>query len=97
MCADRIPNPRRSRRFPAQLPVKLVLGSLQTRSACDALTLDISQAGARVRASVPLSPGQSVQVVPNEGIKRAIPGRIVWVSRLLAGPQGEAGIEFVQP
>jgi hypothetical protein len=96
MSADKCPHPRRLRRIPAQLPIKLVLGSLFTKSACDALTLDISQAGARVRASVPLSPGQSVQVVPSEGIKRAIPGRIVWVSRLFAAPHGEAGIEFLQ-
>jgi PilZ domain len=96
MCAYSTPHPRRSRRIPAQLPVKLVLGSLLSKSACDALTLDISQAGARVRANVSLSPGQSVQVVPNEGLKRAIPGRIVWVSRLFSGPLGEAGIEFLR-
>jgi hypothetical protein len=96
MCAEKSSHPRRLRRIPAQLPIKLVLSSLFTKSACDALTLDISQAGARVRASVPLSPGQSVQVVPNEGIERAIPGRIVWVSRLFAGPHAEAGIEFLQ-
>jgi hypothetical protein len=95
MCADNSPHPRRLRRIPAQLPIKLVLGSLFTKSACDALTLDISQAGARVRATIPLSPGQAVQVVPSEGIRRPIPGRIVWVSRLFAGPQGEAGIEFL--
>ena len=96
MRAAESPCPRRLRRIPAQLPIKLVLGSLFTKSACQAFTLDISQAGARVRASVPLSPGQSVQVVPSEGLKRAIPGRIVWVSRLVAGPDGEAGIEFLQ-
>jgi hypothetical protein len=98
MCAFRayrIPNPRRSKRVPAQIPVKLVTNSLFRRSACQALTLDISQAGARVRAHAKLSPGQPVQVVPNEGIERAIPGRIVWVSQLFAGPLGEAGIEFL--
>jgi PilZ domain len=95
MCAYKVPHPRRSRRVPAQLPIKLLLGSLFTKSACEAFTLDISQSGARVRANVALSPGQAVQVVPNEGMERAIPGRIVWVNKLIAGPSGEAGIEFL--
>jgi PilZ domain len=93
MCALAI-NPRRSRRFTAQLPVKLILESFFDKSACDALTLDISPSGARVQAKAPLAPGQSVRVVPSEGIARAIPGRIVWVSRLKAASNGEAGIEF---
>ena len=90
-------NPRRSKRFTAQLPIKLILESLFDKSACDALTLDISPSGARVQAKVPLAPGQAVRVVPNEGIARAIPGRIVWVNRLRAATKGEAGIEFFAP
>lgn len=93
MCALAV-HPRRSKRFTAQLPIKLILESLFDKSACDALTVDISPSGARVRAKVPMAPGQSVRVVPNEGIARAIPGRVVWVTRLAAAAGGEAGIEF---
>ena len=93
MCALAL-NPRRSKRFTAQLPIKLILESLLGKSACDALTLDISPSGARVRAKAELAPGQAVRVVPNEGIARAIPGRIVWVNRIMATANGEAGIEF---
>ncbi len=93
MCALAV-HPRRTRRFVAQLPIKLILESLFDKSACDALTLDISPSGARVRAKVPMAPGQAVRVVPNEGSARAIPGRVVWVARLAAAPGGEAGIEF---
>jgi PilZ domain len=95
MCAYVAPHPRRSKRVHAQLPIKLLLDSLFAKYACEALTLDISQAGARVRANIPLSPGQAVRVVPNEGIDRAIPGRIVWVNRQFEGTHGEAGIEFL--
>lgn len=93
MCALAV-HPRRSKRFSAQFPIKLILESMFNKSACDALTLDISPSGARVRSKLPLAPGQSVRVVPNEGIARAIPGRIVWAS---ASPGGEAGIEFFAP
>jgi PilZ domain len=94
MCALMTAYPPRAKRFAAQLPIKLLLDSRSRKSACDALTMDISPAGARVRAKVPLAPGQAVRVVPNEGIARAIPGRIVWVNRIMASPNGEAGIEF---
>ena len=96
MCALAL-NPRRSKRFTAQLPIKLILESLFDKSACDALTLDISPSGARVRAKALLAPGQAVRVVPSEGIARAIPGRIVWVNRMRAANNGEAGIEFFTP
>jgi PilZ domain len=97
MCALEAQYPRRSKRFTAQLPIKLIFDKLFNKSACDALTLDISPSGARVRAKVPLAPGQAVHVVPNEGVARAIPGRIVWVNRIVASPNGEAGIEFFRP
>lgn len=96
MCALSL-SPRRSKRFTAQLPIKLILESLFDKSASDALTLDISPSGARVQAKVPLAPGQAVRVVPNEGIARAIPGRVVWVNRLQAAANREAGIEFFTP
>jgi len=44
-----------------------------------------------------MSPGQSVRLVPNEGVRRSIEGRIVWVNKIVSAPDGEAGIEFMQP
>jgi PilZ domain len=86
--------PRRSKRVPAQIPIQLVLQSLFFMKAHKARTLDISRAGARVRTNIRMSPGQPVKVVPSEGIKRAIPGRIVWVKNLVDNTDGEVGIEF---
>jgi PilZ domain len=97
MSAQRPPLPRQSERIPAEIPIQLVLRSLFTQKVHSAQTVDISRSGARVRASARMSPGQSVQVVPNEGARRSIEGRIVWVNKVVTTPGGEAGIEFIQP
>ncbi len=85
---------RQARRLPARIPVKLTVGSRSPQVTHDAFTLDISPSGARVRASVSLSPGQAVNVIPSEGTQYAIPGRVVWVSEAPTQPGAEVGIEF---
>lgn len=97
MSAHQRPLPRQAERIPAKLPIQLILESLFSKRVHRAQTVDISRSGARVRASVPMSPGQSVRLVPNEGVRRSIEGRIVWVNKIVSAPEGEAGIEFMQP
>ena len=97
MSPHREPLPRQAERIPAELPIQLILESLFSKRVHRAQTIDISRSGARVRSSVTMSPGQSVRLVPNEGVRRSIEGRIVWVNRIVSAPGGEAGIEFMQP
>ena len=94
MSAQDQPFARQVRRLPARIPVKLIVSSRLPQIAHEAFTLDISPSGARVRASVSLSPGQAVNVIPNEGTLYAIPGRVVWVSEAPTHPGAEVGIEF---
>jgi len=94
MSAQTEPFARQARRLPARIPVKLIFDSRRPEVTHNAFTVDISPSGARVRAGVSLSPGQAVNVIPNEGTQYAIPGRVVWVSEVPADPGAEAGIEF---
>ena len=97
MSLQRKPLPRQTERIPAEIPIQLIVRRLFTQKTHSAQTVDISRSGARVRAAVQMSPGQSVQVVPSEGVRRSIEGRVVWVNRISAPHLGEAGIEFMQP
>jgi len=94
MLAQSEPFARQARRLPARIPVRLILDPRSPLVAHTAFTVDISPSGARVRADVSLSPGQAVNVVPNEGTQYAIPGRVVWVNEVPTDPGAEAGIEF---
>ena len=90
------PLPRRSHRIYAKLPIRLEVGSPDTKVAHEAFTVDLSPLGARVRANIPLSQGQTVKVFSNEGPKYVIPSRVVWVRMADRDRDGEAGLEFLQ-
>ena len=62
----------------------------------DALTLDVSEHGARVQAGVSLTPGQVVEVVSTQG-NDPVRGRVVWVGKPASEMEGQAGLEFLDP
>ena len=97
MSLQRKPLPRQTERIPAEIPVQLIVRRLFTQKTHTAQTVDISRSGARVRSAVQMSPGQSVQVIPSEGVRRSIEGRVVWANKVSAPQIAEAGIEFMQP
>ncbi len=89
--------PRRSNRIYARLPITLLIPVRDSKVTEKAFTVNLSESGARVRTSTPLAPGQRIDVFPNEGLKHAIPSRVVWVERGALDRVGEAGLEFLQP
>jgi hypothetical protein len=62
----------------------------------DAVTLDVSSYGARIEASISLTPGQVVEVVPGDG-SDSVTGRVVWVGKPASEVEGQTGIEFFDP
>ena len=63
---------------------------------CDAVTLDVSAYGARIEASISLTQGQVVEVVPGDG-SDSVTGRVVWVVKPASEVEGQAGLEFFDP
>ena len=63
---------------------------------CDAVTLDVSEQGARIQASISLTPGQVVEVVPVNG-SDPVTARVVWVGNPASDLEGQAGLEFLDP
>jgi PilZ domain-containing protein len=81
---------RRSERTPVSIPVRLVLPADHHSTACDARLIDISAHGARIRTDTPLHPGQVVELIPSQGPRYGVHGRVVW----FVPP--EAGIELLE-
>jgi PilZ domain len=89
-------SPRRFARRSVELPIKLLVPVDGLAVTGDALVMDLTQVGARVFSNMALAPGQTLRVFPSEGIKYAIPGRVVW-SRINEAARGnEAGLEFLE-
>jgi len=63
---------------------------------CNAYTLDVSTEGARIQASISLTPGQVVEVIPINGAE-SVTGRVVWVGKPASEVEGQAGLEFLNP
>jgi hypothetical protein len=66
------------------------------REGYDAITLDVSTLGARIKAGINLTPGQLVEVVPVNGTD-PVTGRVVWVGEPASELEGQAGLEFLDP
>lgn len=88
---------RRSERRIVARPLTLVVDSNRKEIANTAFAVDLSEVGARIRASIKLVPGQHIVVVPNEGTAQAVRSCVVWVGEEGSPREGEAGIAFVQP
>ena len=63
----------------------------------EACTLDLSQHGLRLQASIPLSQGQIVDVTTNEGPEYAVRGRVIWTGAVGSEQEGQIGFEFLSP
>ncbi len=86
---------RRGKRIFARVPLTLLLESHGKKRAHRAFTVDFSELGARVRAGSILSPGQLVEVIPDEAPHYAVRGRVVWVRAAGSERYGLAGLEFL--
>lgn len=94
---DSFPITRRSERRPVRIAVLLLLESGGEQVEQEASTVDLSQHGLRVQAKLVLTPGQLVQIIPNEGPEYALLSRVVWVGPTSSDRGGEAGLEFLNP
>ena len=59
----------------------------------DAVTVDLSPQGVRVRSKVKLTPGESVEIVADgiSDLPHVVHSQVVWMAR------GEAGLQFAEP
>ncbi len=72
-------------------PVKLAFESEGIRFERPSYMIELSTTGLRLKANVPLTVGQIVEVIPDEGPRFAVRCRVVWVR------EGEAGLEILHP
>jgi hypothetical protein len=89
-------HPRRSPRRVAKMAIVVFAENEKEWEGCDASTLDVSAQGARIQASISLTPGQLVEVVPADG-SEPVAGRVVWVGKPASELEGQAGLEFFEP
>jgi len=90
------PAPRRSNRKIAKMAVVVFAENESEWEGCNAYTLDVSTEGARIQASISLTPGQVVEVIPING-SEPVTGRVVWVGQPASEVEGQAGLEFLDP
>jgi len=90
------PPPRRSPRRVAKVAIVVFAEREKDWEGCDAFTLDVSGQGARIQASLSLTPGQLVEVIPADG-SEPVAGRVVWVGKPATELEGQAGLEFFEP
>jgi hypothetical protein len=88
-------SPRRFIRRSVELHIQLLFPDRNITIPPKALLTDLSQKGAKIHSPVPLEPGQTLRIVPNEGFRFAIPGRVVWSRQSQAGEGHEGGLEFL--
>lgn len=87
---------RRSERTPTEQKIMLVTTPGAMPRNHEAVMVDVSDHGARVRTNVALKPGQSVELVNTQkgpSASYVMRSQVVWMSK--AG--GEAGLRFGEP
>jgi len=88
--------PRRANRRSTKMAIVVFVEREKEWEGCDAVTLDVSEQGARIQASISLTPGQVVEVVPVNG-SDPVTARVVWVGNPASDLEGQAGLEFLDP
>jgi hypothetical protein len=89
------PNPRRSDRRPAAIPVRLVLEAEKFKADNSAITTDISTDGVGVRTTLSLAPGEWVGFIKKGQFPHAVPSRVVWAREDTYSGWVFAGLEFL--
>ncbi len=71
-------------------PVKLAFEPESMRFEHPSYMIEVSTTGLRLKANVPLTARQTIEVIPDGGPRYAVPCRVVWVR------EGEAGLEVLR-
>ena len=95
MDATNFTDPRRSLRERETIPIRYAIASEDYRVEHEAITMDRSLHGLRIRTAVRLSCGETVVVLPLGGSQGATPARVVWVHGAESSFEGAAGLEFL--
>ncbi len=88
---------RRYDRVPVSIPVTLIIESEGKRIGHPSYMVDVSERGIKIKANVPVTIGQVVEVVPAEGPRYAVRSRVVWVGKAGSDQEGRLGLEFLDP
>jgi hypothetical protein len=88
---------RRSERLLAKLPIKLRLKGQGIKVVLDAVTVDLSPHGARVRVDAAMARGQPVEVMPMLGRGSVLRSRVAWIGAGDSSLAGHVGLEFLSP
>ena len=88
---------RRSDRERGPIPVHFTIASEDYGVEHEALAIDRSSHGLRIRTAVPLSPGEAVVVMSLGGSRGSISARVVWVLGAEYTFAAAAGLEFLNP
>jgi len=86
---------RRWERRPVTIPISLTLKLHNSKADDSAMTVDISQHGAKVRTKHTLVAGERVRVGLNGEFPGGIPARVVWVREYESSQWTLAGLEFL--
>ena len=87
---------RRSQRLVSRRAASMVVHSAQTQKRVPCLVLESSREGFRVRGSVSLRRGQTIELVFEEDRSMAERCSVVWVGKAGTKHEGEVGLETVQ-
>lgn len=86
---------RRSERTPAKIPVVLLVESEGGKFEWSASTADLSDHGLKIKSNIPLTRGESLEVVFGGASEGARHCRVVWVGGAGFAQAGELGLEFL--
>jgi PilZ domain-containing protein len=78
-------------------PATLLAGPHGEKTGLTSRVTEISEFGVRITTTIPLLPGQQVDVIPVDGPQFPLECRVVWVGRPDTPEYGQAGLEFLSP
>ncbi len=87
--------PRRSERAHKTIPLTILLETQGEEIERGATTVDISKCGVRIRTSVPLTSGQTLDIFSSKRRVRLGHCRVVWVRRATSDQTEEVGLEIL--
>ena len=97
MAGNVSPPPRRYDRIPVSIPVILIVESGGKKVGHPSYMVDVSERGIKLKANVPVTVGQVVEIIPSKGPQYAVRSRVVWVGKAGSEQEGRMGLEFLEP
>ena len=88
-------NRRQYERTQIEKRIRLATAPKDMGSYHDAVTIDLTTHGARIRSNVTLTPGEAVEIIGESAANFPydVHSQVVWMSKAL----GEAGLRFIEP